>query len=123
MIQPLANQAVSSLCSAGTFNNVVRYSYDSKAYQPADYVNDMVRLIFRETMTGQNLSRWRRYVQSRAVDTLIENWSTGTTSEAHAYVTQALQQIYERVKQAGGDAATRAHYKDLEQKIKLTFEK
>jgi hypothetical protein len=123
VIQPLANQAVSSLCSAGTFNNVVRYSYDSKAYQPADYVNDMVRLIFRETMTGQNLSRWRRYVQSRAVDTLIENWSTGTTSEAHAYVTQALQQIYERVKQAGGDAATRAHYKDLEQKIKLTFEK
>ena len=123
VIQPLANQAVSSLCSAGTFNNVVRYSYDSKAYQPADYVNDMVRLIFRETMTGQNLSRWRRYVQSRAVDTLIENWSTGTTSEAHAYVTQALQQIYERVKQTGGDAATRAHYKDLEQKIKLTFEK
>ena len=123
VIQPLANQAVYSLCSAGTFNNVVRYSYDSKAYQPADYVNDMVRLIFRETTTGQNLSRWRRYVQSRAVDTLIEDWSQGTTPEAHAYVTQALQQIHERVKQAGGDAATRAHYKDLELKIRLTFEK
>lgn len=122
-IQSLANQAIFNLCSSGTFNNVVRYSYDSKAYQPADYVNDMVRMIFRETTTGQNLSRWRRYVQSRAVDTLIENWSTGTTPEAHAYVTQALQQIYERVKQAGGDAATRAHYKDLELKIKLTFEK
>ena len=122
-IQSLANQAIFNLCSSGTFNNVVRYSYDSKAYQPADYVNDMVRMIFRETTTGQNLCRWRRYVQSRAVDTLIENWSTGTTPEAHAYVTQALQQIYERVKQAGGDAATRAHYKDLELKIKLTFEK
>ncbi len=123
VIQSLANQAVSSLCSANTFNNVVRFSYASNAYQPADYVDDMVRMIFREAGSGQNLTRWRRYVQSRAVDVLIEAWNNGTNSEAHPYVTQALQQIQQRVKQAGGDAATRAHYKDLEMKIRLTFEK
>ena len=123
VIQSLANQAVSSLCSANTFNNVVRFSYASNAYQPADYVDDMVRMIFREAGSGQNLTRWRRYVQSRAVDVLTEAWNNGTNAEAHPYVTQALQQIQQRVKQAGGDAATRAHYKDLEMKIRLTFEK
>jgi hypothetical protein len=57
------------------------------------------------------------------VQRLIQAWSTGSKDEAHAYVTMALQQIQQRVRAAGGDAATRAHYKDLDQQIQLAFEK
>ncbi|MBQ8937333.1 MAG: zinc-dependent metalloprotease, partial [Bacteroidaceae bacterium] len=118
-IRPLADLAVSSLCSASTFNNIVRYSYSSKAYQPADYTNDLVRLFF----SSSNPDRWRRYVQAKAVSQLISAWNSGTTVESRPYVTQALQLIQQRVRQAGGDAATRAHFKELDMLIKLAFEK
>ena len=122
-IRSLASQAVNSLCGSGTFNNVTRYDYASNAYQPADYVNDVVRMLFRETTSGQSVTSWRRHVQSQAVSTLINAWEYGTTDAAHPYVTQALQLIQQRVRAASGDAATRAHYKDLDMKIKLAFEK
>ena len=119
LIEPLAKQAISSLCSASTFNNVVCYSYSSNAYQPADYTNDLVRLLF----STPSPNRWRRYVQSQAVSVLISAWNSGTTVESRSYVTEALQLIQQRVRQAGGDPATRAHYKQLDLLIKLTFEK
>ena len=120
-IRPLADQAVTALCSAGTLSNIVSCSYASNAYQPADYVTDVVRMLFRDG--SQPLSRWRRYVQSQAVSTLISAWGSGANTEMHPYVTQALQLIQQRVRQAGGDAATRAHYKELDMRIRLTFEK
>ncbi|MBP5340195.1 MAG: zinc-dependent metalloprotease [Bacteroidaceae bacterium] len=120
--RPLAFQAVWSLCSASTISNIVHYSYSSDAYQPIDYINDVVKMLFRETATGHNLSRWRRYVQSKAVVTLIEGWKNNSSSEEHPFLTLALQLIQQRVRTASGDAATRAHYKDLDMQIRLTFE-
>ena len=118
-IRSLADLAVSSLCSASTFNNIVRFSYSSKSYQPADYTNDLVRMLF----SNNNPDRWRRYVQAQAVSMLISSWNSGTTVESRPYVTQALLLIQQRVRQAGGDAATRAHFKELDMRIKLAFEK
>jgi hypothetical protein len=43
--------------------------------------------------------------------------------ESRPYVLQALQSIQQRVRQAGGNAANRAHFKELEMLIKLAFEK
>ena len=122
-IRSLADQAVQALCSASTLNNIVTTSSGRNTYQPADYVNDMVQLLFRDASSGQSVSRWRRYVQAQAVNTLINAWGSGANAEYHPYVTQALQAIQQRVRQAGGDAATRAHYKELEMRIRLTFEK
>ena len=122
-IRQFANQAVNGLCGAGTLNNITTYSYAANTYQPSDYVNDVVRMLFRETTTGQSVSSWRRYLQSQAVSTLISAWNNGTTAAAHPYATQALLLIRQRVGAANGDAATRAHYKDLDLKIKLAFEK
>ena len=122
-IRSMASMAVNSLCGSGTFSNITRYAYASNAYQPSDYVNDIVRLLFREAASGQPVTPWRRHVQSQAVSTLISAWNSGTTDAAHPYVTQALQLIQQRVHAASGDAATRAHYKDLDMKIKLAFEK
>ena len=119
MTRPLAEQAVSALCSASTFNNIVRYSYAANAYQPADYTQDVVRLLFNNT----NPDRWRRYVQAQAVSQLISAWTSGTNVESRPYVLQALQSIQQRVRQAGGNAANRAHFKELEMLIKLAFEK
>ena len=119
MIRPLADLAVSSLCSASTFNNIVRYSYASNAYQPADYTRDLVRLLFNDAKPD----RWRRYVQARAVPALIEAWKSGSTVESRPYITHALKQIQQRAHAASGDAATLAHYRDLELQIRLIFEK
>ncbi|MBO4801638.1 MAG: zinc-dependent metalloprotease [Bacteroidaceae bacterium] len=121
-IRSLGSQAVRSLCSAGTIYNIARYSYAADTYQPADYINDVVKMLFRETASGQSLSRWRRHVQTQAVETLIDGWKGGA-SEARPFITQALQLIQQRVRTASGDAATRAHYKDLDMQIRLTFEK
>ena len=122
-IQSLANLAVSTLCGAGTFNDICAYAYAVGTYQPADYAGDIVRLLFRETANGQSAGAWRRNVQSQAVSTLIDAWNYGTSASAHPYVTQALQQIQQRIHTAAGDAATRAHYKDLDMRIRLAFEK
>ena len=83
----------------------------------------MVQLLFRETSSGQRLSNWRRYIQVEAVQQLITAWSISERRDYHAYVTQALLAIQQRVRNAGGDAATRAHYKDLDMRIKLALEK
>ena len=121
--KPLADMSLAVMCSATTFGRVVTFSSAKNTYQPEDYVNDLVRMLFRETASGQKLTRWRRYVQAQAVQRLIQSWGMTTKDEPHAYVTMALQQIQQRVRAAGGDAATRAHYKDIDQQIKLAFEK
>lgn len=122
-INNLANRAVSALCSYSTLSNIATYSYAPNTYRPEDYVNDMVQLLFRETSSGQRLSNWRRYIQVEAVQQLITAWSVSERRDYHAYVTQALLAIQQRVRNAGGDAATRAHYKDLDMRIKLALEK
>jgi hypothetical protein len=119
IIRPLADLALNALCSANTFNNIVRYSYASNAYQPADYTRDLVRLLFGSSKPD----RWKRYIQARAVPNLIDAWNSGSTIEARPYITQALQQIQQRLRSAGGDDATLAHYRDLELQIRLAFEK
>ncbi len=121
-LRPLGNLALSSLCSASTFANICAYSTVDNTYRPADYVTDLVRMLFRETSSGQSLSRWRRYIQAQAVQQLLQAWSATPKEESHAYITLALQQIQQRVRAAGGDAATRAHYKDLELQIKREME-
>jgi predicted ribonuclease YlaK len=89
----------------------------------ADDIQDHRILATAMWIRDTNPDRWRRYVQAQAVSVLIDAWNSGTTVESRPYVTQALQLIQQRVHQAGGDAATRAHYKDIDMRIKLAFEK
>ena len=98
------------------------FSTADGTYQPADYVNDIVQMFFREASSGQKLSRWRRHVQVQAVQRLLQSWGMTMKEDSHAYVTMALQQIQQRVRNAGGDAATRAHYKDIDMQITSAFE-
>ena len=124
-IHNLARTAISALCSADVFSRLVSFSLVKGAYKPADYVNDLVSMLFRETATGQNPDRWRCYVQTIAVSRLLSAWTAAEkSSEApyHAYITMTLQQIQQRVRNAGGDAATRAHYKDIDMRISRALE-
>ena len=121
-VRPLADMAVATLCSATTFGRVVTFSTADGTYQPADYVNDIVQMFFREASSGQKLSRWRRHIQVQAVQRLLRSWGMTMSEDSHAYVTMALQQIQQRVRNAGGDAATRAHYKDIDMQITSAFE-
>ena len=122
-IRLLANRAL-GIVSAETIHNVAAYAYARDAYQPADYAQDVVRLLFREAASGRKVTPWRMYVQRQAVQRLLKSW-TATASEAeHPYITSMLLDIRQKVRSAAApDAATRAHYKDLDLQITRAFEK
>ena len=125
-IHTLARTAINTLCSTDVFSRLVSFSSAKNAYKPADYVNDLVSMLFRETATGQNPDRWRCYVQTTAVTRLLSAWTASDKSSDapyRAYITMTLLQIQQRVRSAGGDAATRAHYKDIDMRISRAFEK
>ena len=123
VIRPLANQAVTTLVSAGMFDNLCRFSHAASAYQPAEYVNDLVLLFFRKTATGAKLTGWDRYMQQRVVDQAISAWKQSTSADANAYLLSLTTKIRSRLAAAHTtDEATRAHYQALTQKIKMALD-
>ena len=124
MIQPFADQAISALCSSGTFRNLAANSFDKKSYQPEDYITDLINVLFRETATGEKLSSWRRYVQRNAVQRLLKDEANVLNDDAHPFMISTIRRIQSRINAAkASDSVTRAHYQDLAQQIKMHFEK
>ncbi len=123
-LHSLADLALSYLVGANTLNNISRFSYAKDSYQPADYVGDVVAMLFRETATGSRLDSWRRYVQQQAVVRLVKTWSQTTGENSHAVALMALKQIRQRIKAGAtaSDAVTRAHYDDLAWQIDKALE-
>ena len=124
MIQPFADQVISSLCSSGTFRNLASNSFDKKSYQPEDYITDLINVLFRETATGEKLSSWRRYVQRNAVQRLLKDEANVLNDDAHPFMISTIRRIQSRINAAkASDSVTRAHYQYLAQQIKMHFEK
>ncbi|MCR4919878.1 MAG: zinc-dependent metalloprotease [Prevotella sp.] len=124
LIHPLADQTLTYMLGATTLNNLCRNSYARDSYQPADYVSDVVSIVFRETTTGARPDAWRRYVQQQAVACLVKTWSQTNGESSHAVALMALRLIRQRIKSAAnaGDATTRAHYAELAWQIDKALE-
>lgn len=126
LIRPMAESAVAYLVSPTMFNNIATNATgapSAQVYAPTAYVDDLLRLLFRETATAQRVGSWRRFVQQQAVTRLIKGWKATSDSDGRPYMTSLLTRIQSRLTAAHPqDAATRAHYADLARQIRLAME-
>ena len=126
LIRPLAEMAVSRLVDPHMFNNIAANATGAptaQAYPPTAYVDDLLRLFFREATTPYRVGSWRRFVQQQAVTRLIKGWKATADSDGRPYMTSLLTRIQSRLSAAHPqDAATRAHYADLSRQIRLAME-
>ena len=76
----------------------------------------MVRICFSEAQNGKSVSLYRQTLQNSLVNNLITRF-TGmkekSTSLARADVLFMLKSIQSKVKNAGSDAKSRAHFQNL----------
>ncbi len=118
----IADRVLDKLTSAMTINLVSKHATGAGSYQPMELVNDLVGCLFRSTATGTKATLWTRHLQRRAVGNFIKAWKVTVVNEQRPYALAAIQQIKTRLQQARTtDAATRAHYADLLQQIKIAL--
>lgn len=123
-LKPLANAAIDRLMTASMFANMARFAaYAEKPYQPNDYANDLLGMIFKETTSGAKVSPYRRHLQKYTVTKAVDEWLENANSDGRPYLYYVLTSIQSRLKNArGGDEITRAHYASLVQQISAAFE-
>lgn len=90
---------------------------------PCDkYVDDIIRLSFSETQSGKSVTLYRQTLQNSIVTGLIERFQQANlaptyTGTQRPHVLRALKSIQTRVKNAGGDTNSRAHFQSLADQI------
>ncbi|MCR5696368.1 MAG: zinc-dependent metalloprotease [Marinilabiliaceae bacterium] len=119
LTQPLGEFAASRVFSEKVLNNICKYADHKNTYKPIDYANDIVKITFRELYSHAKISKWRKAVQNKAIEVLLNSWGTSFDSESHPYVTMMLDEIEKRASQyAGGDTETKLFYNDMSKRIK-----
>ena len=112
LTQPVATQAASLL--------VTRLSGLNDLYPADKYIADIVRICFAEAQNGKSVSNYRQTLQSTLTVLLTNRFQSlsGTiASEPRANVLLALKSIQSKIKNAGADAKSRAHFQNLSDQI------
>lgn len=123
LLKPIANTAASALTSPALFGTIARYSYAKDSYQPLEYINDLVNMVFKEAATGSKVSAYRRYLQTEMVSRTISYYAK-PYGDNHIYLYSFLRAIRSKIASAnGGDAITKAHYAGLRQMIQDALDK
>lgn len=123
VLKPIANKAAQWLTSQTTFDNLARYSYAAGSYQPEEYINDVVKMAFREAQNGAKVSPYRRYLQAQIVSEAISNYAKAK-GDSRTYPLYFLRAVRTRLSSASAaDSATRAHYENMKQMISETLDK
>lgn len=87
---------------------------------PADkYIADIVRICFSEAQSGKSVSLYRQTLQGALTRALIESFSApdNSTGTSRANILLALKSIQNKIKNAGADAQSRAHFQNLSDQI------
>ena len=95
---------------------VSRMSGLNELYPVDKYTSDMVRICFSEAQNGKSVSLYRQTLQNSLVNNLITRFTSmkeKSTSLARADVLFMLKSIQSKVKNAGSDAKSRAHFQNL----------
>ena len=103
---------------------VNRMSGLNELYPIDKYISDMVRICFSEAQSGKSVSLYRQTLQNSLVNNLITRFAgmkDKSTSLARADVLFMLKSIQSKVKNAGGDAKSRAHFQNLYDMIERTL--
>jgi hypothetical protein len=112
LTQPVATQAASLL--------VTRLNGLNDLYPADKYIADIIRICFAEAQNGKSVSNYRQTLQSTLTVLLINRFETlsGTVaSEPRAMTLLALKSIQSKIKNAGADAKSRAHFQNLSDQI------
>lgn len=82
---------------------------------PCDkYMDDVIRLCFSEAQNGKSVSLYRQTLQNSMVTMFISAFNRSTyASTDRANYLRALKSIQAKVKNAGSDAKSRAHFQSL----------
>ena len=96
----------------------------TQTYPAADYLDDLLGRLFKETATGRPVSLYRRGLQAQAVTTLIDvAGALSTASTLRAPVLDALRTLGKKLDAARpADRDSRAHYFALRRTINRAFE-
>ncbi len=86
-------------------------------YPMEKYTDDVVRLCFAETQNGKSISPYRQALQNSLVGYLIQHFQGTSNAELRAGELRTLKNIQTRVKNAGADAKSRAHFQNLADQI------
>lgn len=91
-----------------------RMNYLNDLYPCDKYMDDVIRLCFAETQNGKSVSLYRQTLQNSMVTMLISSFqSSPYASVDRANYLRALKSIQSKVKNAGIDAQSRAHFQSL----------
>lgn len=108
------------IANTGASYLVNRMHYLGDEYTTEQYINDLIRLCFTESRNGKSVTLYRQTLQNSLVGYLISNFNPqgfNSTSPIRADLLMALNLIRNQIKNAGVDAKSRAHFKDLADKI------
>ena len=96
----------------------------TQTYPAADYLDDLLGRLFKETATGHLVGLYRRGLQAQAVTTLIDvAGALSTASTLRAPVLDALRTLGKKLDAARpADRDSRAHYFALRRTINRAFE-
>lgn len=91
-----------------------RINYLNDLYPCDKYMDDVIRLCFAEAQNGKSVSLYRQTLQNSMVTMLISSFqSSPYASVDRANYLRALKSIQSKVKNAGIDAQSRAHFQSL----------
>lgn len=103
-----------SLARYGSMLLFNRMNYLNDLYPCDKYMDDVIRLCFAEAQNGKSVSLYRQTLQNSMVTMLISSFqSSPYASVDRANYLRALKSIQSKVKNAGIDAQSRAHFQSL----------
>lgn len=103
-----------SLARYGSMLLFNRLNYLNDLYPADKYMDDVIRLCFSEAQNGKSVSLYRQTLQNSMVTMLISSFNGSTyASVDRANYLRALKSIQSKVKNAGSDTQSRAHFQSL----------
>ncbi len=121
-VYPIVDRTLDALTSAMTLNLISKHCYLEDSYKPMDYISELLGYLFRSTKTGAKVSNYTKHIQRRAVNNFARAWRVTMVEDQRPYAYAALKSIRAMVQNAKtSDADTRAHYKDLDEQIRIVL--
>ena len=92
-------------------------------YTPEEYLSDLHNMIFTELEKGGKVSSYRRYLQTRFVNTALEvvKADRSKSSPSRALLVGELLNIMDKASKVEGTDATAAHWRVMALQIEETF--
>lgn len=107
-----------NLARYGAMLLLSRMSNLNDLYPCDKYMDDIVRLCFTEAQNGKSVSLYRQTLQLYLVNNLINRFETVSPDSIYrAEMLRTLKNIQAKVKNAGTDAKSRAHFQSLSDQI------